>query len=363
VSTWQTGEFDRAKISSVFHPFLPAHAAKSLHDVDLAKLWARGKRLILVDVDHTLVKWRQEEFSPEVLGWLAQAKQMGFELCIISNTKRVERLGRLSEKLDIPTVRGRFKPSRAMFRLALAKFKRKAAEAIMIGDQIFTDVLGANRAGIDAIWVQKMEGPEFRGTAINRFMERLLTGSLYRALVVTESHPPAIPGHPIPAERTVVQQGVRFLIVGGTSFVIDTGLTFVFMRIVHVDGRELGSVFGEWLMKNAPTLFGHVETPDKAAAYILGGLASFFAMFNSFVWNRLWTFEAQGQDRRSRQMIRFYTVSVLGALLNANIFGQMYEVIPAHPAQSILLAKVVSAAVVAVWNFLGMRYFVFPKSR
>jgi len=176
VRTWQSGSFERHRISKVFRPFTPAHAAESLNSVDLDELWARGKRLLLLDVDNTLVQWHTDQCSLEVVDWTRRAKAKGFEICIISNTNQLERLAKIAKSIGAETVRGRFKPSRKMFRLALIKFKRNADEAIMIGDQLITDVLGANRSGIEAIWVRRLEGKEFKGTSINRVMERMLTG-------------------------------------------------------------------------------------------------------------------------------------------------------------------------------------------
>jgi len=166
---FRAGTFDRSK-TGILRPFCPAHAVGSLPEISLDDLKAEGLSLILLDVDHTLVKWKQEDFSPEVLAWIAKAKEMKFDLCILSNTRHPERLARLSAILEVDTFRGRFKPSTHMYEMALERYKKKPEDAVMIGDQIMTDVLGANRAGIDAIWVQKMEGPEFAGTKINRLV-------------------------------------------------------------------------------------------------------------------------------------------------------------------------------------------------
>jgi uncharacterized protein len=363
-SRWRTGDFDRGLVPELFHRFVPAHAANSLQDIDLDRLWAGGKRLILLDVDHTIVKWKAEDFAEPVLDWLARAKQMGFDLCIISNTRRVERLARLTEKLGIETVRGAFKPSRAMFRLALIKFKRKAEETVMIGDQLMTDILGANRSGIDAIWVLKMEGKEFSGTRINRFMERLLQSAIYKGLVAPvdeQADSPAVEGAKPFAERTIVKQLVRFCIVGGTSFVIDIGLTYLFMKVITIQGENLSIHLGEWLRSNAPRLVWFSKDATGAAAPILGGLASFVAMFNSFVWNRAWTFEQRGKDERLAHLRRFYAVSICGALLNALAFSTFFNLIPGH---RILYAKIPAAMLVAVWNFLGQRYYAFkPRDK
>lgn len=359
---WRSGDFDRDRISTLFHAFTPAHAADSLVQIDLQRLWDRGKRLLLIDVDNTLVEWKAENFAPAVIEWLEKAKNLGFEICIISNTKRVDRLARISELLKVETVRGRFKPSRAMFRLALVKFKRKPHEAIMIGDQMMTDILGANRSGIEAIWVRRMEGKEFGPTAVNRFMERLLTSAVYRALVApVDEMPDAAPveqAKPL-GERTIVHQIVKFCIVGGTSFLIDFGLTLLFLKVLPWDGALLSERLGAYL-RNSETLFGWATGNQQAAMPILGGLASFIAMFNSFWWNRHWTFEVRGKEQRLRQLRRFYTVSILGMGWNVLITTIIFNI--SH-GQGTLLAKVVAAGVVAVWNFSGQRLYAFRPSR
>jgi len=366
MSGFRTGSFDRGRISTVFHPFLPAHAASSLLDVDLEDLWAQGKRLILLDVDHTIVKWRAEEFPAGVEDWVRRARAKGFDLCILSNTRNPERLARLAAKLGVETVRDKFKPSPAMFRLAMIKFKRKPEESIMIGDQIFTDVLGANRCGIDAIWVQKMEGREFAGTKVSRFGERLLRSTLYRALVtpVDEVEAPDAVEEAKPAgERTLVRQIIKFCIVGGTSFIIDFGLSWLFLRIIPYGDQLLSEALGSWLVANMPGLFSFAKTPYNAAIPILGGLASFIAMFNSFIWNRSWTFRVKGRAERLAQLRRFYTVSILGAIWNTLITSALANVIPGHPNRSLAVAKIVAAGVVAIWNFMGQRYYAFRAAK
>jgi len=340
--------------------FVPAHAMESLLNVDLDELWNRGKRLILLDVDHTIIQWGKEEFPPGIEDWVARAKAKGFDLCILSNTRKRERLARLAGKLGIETVQGKFKPSPAMFRLALIKYKRTEDEAIMIGDQIFTDILGANRCGIEAIWVRKMEGREFAGTRISRFAERLLQSTIYKALVTPVDETSESPKG---SEQTLLRQIIKFGIVGGTSFVIDAGLTLIFVRVIPWgDHHLLSDVLGGWLKDSFPAIFGYAKTASIASVPILGGLASLIAMGNSFIWNRSWTFKVRSKSERMAQLRRFYAVSIMGAVLNTLITSAMSNAIPGHPNKSLIVAKVIAAAVVAVWNFLGQRYYAFRNA-
>jgi len=357
MSTWRNGTFERERLSGLFRAFAPAHAVESLEAIDLDQLWEQGKRLLLLDVDNTIVAWKQENFSPTVLGWISRAKDMGFQICIISNTRRIARLARIRETLGVETVRGRFKPSRAMFRLALIRFGRSRDQAIMIGDQMMTDILGANRAGIDAIWVRQMEAKEFAPTKLNRFVERLLTSAVYKALVVPEAVA-AAKLEPQAAEAlTLTDQILRFAIVGVSSFIIDFCLTWFFMKGLHLSGEEMGVVFGRFLGDKVPFLF-HVSRPDQNAAPLLSFLASLFAMFNSFIWNRIWTFEAT-KGNRTAQMLRFYGVSIVGNGINAGCFALAYSFANGHMA----VPKVIGAVVAASWNFLGSRYFAFRTKK
>lgn len=363
---WKKGDFDRSLIPEVFHSFVPAHAADSLHEIDLDRLWSGGKRLILLDVDHTIVKWKAEDFAPEILEWLDRAKKMGFELCIISNTRRVERLGRLSQKLGIATVKGRFKPSRAMYRLALIKFKRKREEAVMIGDQLMTDILGANRAGIDAIWVRKMEGKEFVGTRLNRFMERLLQSAVYKALItpVDERPQPQEGAAPL-AERSIVHQFIKFVIVGGSSFVIDAGMRWLLTFHIPYGNEQMSDAFGRWLQQSFAIFRNNFSAaePHKAAIPFIVFLAASLAIVNSFVWNRAWTFEIRGKEERIAQFRRFVIVSVIGLAMNVVISSFLANVIPGHPQRSLLYATIIAAIIVAFWNFTGQRFYAFRPSK
>lgn len=386
-SRWRSGQFDRARVPEIFHRFVPAHAADSLESIDLDRLWAGGKRLILMDVDHTLVNWKAEEFSPEILDWVKRAHALGFGLCIISNTRRVERLVRLVAALNahltsnplppspsvapsspqgeggVEIVRGRFKPSRAMFRLALIKFKCKAEQAVMIGDQLMTDILGANRSGIDAIWVRKMEGKEFVGTRlVNRAMEWMLRTAIYKGLITPIDEKPASPSieHAKPlAERSVVHQFVKFGIVGVTSFAIDAGIRWYLKFHAPWHGELLADVVGRWLQGHSEFLRSQFKTPANAALPLFVVFSSGIAIVNSFIWNRLWTFEIRGKQERAAQFRRFVVVSVIGMLLNTLISSGLNEIIPGHPQRSLAIATVIATVIVAFWNFTGQRLYAF----
>lgn len=355
---FRSGQFDRTKTGMLRH-FCPAHAVASLPEIGLDWLKEEGKSLILLDVDHTLVKWKQEEFSPEVLEWVAKAKAMGFHLCILSNTRHPERLARLAAVLGIEALRGKFKPSTHMYEMALEKFGKTPDEAIMIGDQIMTDVLGANRSGIEAIWVQKMEGPEFIGTKFNRFVERIVTSLLYRSLVTPvdafDAHPENLPLF----ERAIVKQILKFGFVGGISFVIDFTIRYLLVRKISFGGEKLSNRAGNWLIEHFPNIFRFATRPDAAFMPIAVFIAASVAMFNSFWLNRSFTFKVKSDEGKGKQLAKVYVVGYIGMGLNILISSGLYNIIPGHPDRSIAVSAICAAVIVAAWNFVGQRYFAF----
>ncbi|MDX2066658.1 MAG: YqeG family HAD IIIA-type phosphatase [Fimbriimonadaceae bacterium] len=341
MNTWQNAEFDRDRVPPSLRRFTPVSSVDSLDQVELLRLWDQGKRLILVDVDHTLLQWESNAPSPAVIAWIAQARQIGFDLCLISNTRRIDRLRRISSEVGIETVRGRIKPSRAMYRLALIKFKRSPEETVMVGDQLLTDVWGANRSGIEAIWVQRMEGKEFAGTKINRVIERSLQSRLYRYL----SEPQPRDAEP---SSTLQKQVVRFIIVGGTSFLIDTVIKMALTR-----WTPFAASLGAGLLESGFASF-YAQTALNAASPIVATIAWMIATVNSLIFNRSWTFEAVGKDSRIRQIQRFYLITIVGGALNIALYSTVFAL-----TNKIEIAQIVGAGLAAVWNFLGQRLFAF----
>lgn len=353
---FRTGRFERSKTGILRH-FCPAHAVAAITEINLDELKADGKELILLDVDHTLVKWKKEDFSPEVMAWLDKAKQLGFKLCILSNTRRVERLARLSSFLGIETLRGRFKPSTEMYHMALSKFGVQPERAIMIGDQIMTDILGANRAGIDAIWVQKMEGPEFAGTKFNRVIETILTSFLYRSLV-TPMDEPEVPGVGF-FDKPIVRQFVKFCMVGGMSFVIDYGIRYLMLFKLKSGDVLISEIYGKMIRDSIHLSFWNPADNNKAFFPVAAVTASFIATFNSFLLNRAFTFRVKEKKDVGKQAVKVYLVSYVGLAINAVISTFFNNIIPGHAIRSSFIATVIGAAAAAIWNFTGQRTFAF----
>jgi HAD superfamily phosphatase (TIGR01668 family) len=137
----------------------PNLTVQNLEEVDCHVLCARGIRALLMDLDNTLVPWNSDDLAPETRLWLADAKSAGLALCLVSNAHST-RLERVLTGLDIPFIPKARKPSRSGFRSGLKLLAVDPHETAIIGDQLFTDVLGGNRLGLYTIFISHYGGPE-----------------------------------------------------------------------------------------------------------------------------------------------------------------------------------------------------------
>ena len=158
----------------------PAEYVESVSCIDVQGLKQRHIDALLVDLDNTLVPWQGYEIKPEVLDWLREVKAQGIKVCIVSNTRTARRLRKLAEEFDVPFAKKALKPRRGGFREALKLLDIEPARAAVVGDQIFTDILGGNRLGVYTILVDPLYRREFFGTKISRLFEKLILRKLRR---------------------------------------------------------------------------------------------------------------------------------------------------------------------------------------
>jgi HAD superfamily phosphatase (TIGR01668 family) len=164
----------------------PDEVVSSVTDIDPTTLVQQGIRAVLLDLDNTLVPWQRMDVPEVIRHWVEAMKQTGLRLCLVSNTRRRRRLEVISKELGIAYVPKAFKPRRYGLRQALEQLGTAPQQAVMIGDQIFTDVWGGNRMGMRTILVLPMARREFIGTKVSRLLERILLWAYRRAGVLPQ---------------------------------------------------------------------------------------------------------------------------------------------------------------------------------
>ncbi len=132
---------------------LPKFIFPKLTDLSPDFLQKNGIGLLLMDFDNTMLPYTTNTPTQELLSWMDTMKCAGITLCVVSNSKK-QRVPTFCKAHNIACVTHAGKPGTRGIREALARFpQRKAA---LVGDQIFTDVLGANRAKIPSLIVKSI---------------------------------------------------------------------------------------------------------------------------------------------------------------------------------------------------------------
>ncbi|ABI67857.1 YqeG family HAD IIIA-type phosphatase [Syntrophomonas wolfei] len=167
----------------MFEFLYPQIYVKSLLDIPLDKLREIKINTFILDLDNTITEWNRREVRQEIAEWFENIKGQGFKACILSNNGE-QRVLAVARSLGIPYLHRAQKPRRRAFFQALSLMESQAAETAVIGDQIFTDVLGGNRAGLFTILVVPLDKREFPGTKISRCLEYFVLRRLRQELVV-----------------------------------------------------------------------------------------------------------------------------------------------------------------------------------
>ncbi|WP_104991599.1 YqeG family HAD IIIA-type phosphatase [Deinococcus sp. NW-56] len=149
----------------------PRDVLPHVHDITPEFLAARGLRGLLLDLDNTLIPYGSYEERADVMAWAADLRRSGIRLYLLSNaTGRRARFW--LDKLGFEGVGMAGKPNPRAFRQALAKLGLPPYQVGMVGDQVFTDVLGGNLAGMHTILVHPLADNALPHTRVTRKLER-----------------------------------------------------------------------------------------------------------------------------------------------------------------------------------------------
>ena len=137
---------------------LPKFIFPKLTDISPEFLQKNSIELLMMDFDNTMLPYTTDCPTEELLSWMDTMKQSSITLCVVSNSKK-ERVPLFCQTYDVAYVTHAGKPGTRGIREAMARFPEK--KAALVGDQIFTDVLGANRAKIPSLIVKSIHNHNF----------------------------------------------------------------------------------------------------------------------------------------------------------------------------------------------------------
>lgn len=143
---------------------------KKIEEITIQFLKKQNIKLLILDVDNTLIDYHQN-LSEEIKQWLKNLQGQGMKLYLLSNSNKKEKVKKIANAFGIPYSVFAKKPLKSGFLKVQKQMKEKTENIAVIGDQIFTDVIGGNRCGFFTILVEPIHEKDYWFTAWKRPIE------------------------------------------------------------------------------------------------------------------------------------------------------------------------------------------------
>lgn len=152
--------------------FYPFEYVDSVFSIDYSKLYQLGYRGLIFDIDNTLVP-HGDDSTPKVDELFRKLHELGFQTLLLSNNSE-ERILRFLKNIDSLYLYDAQKPHTVNYHKAVKMLGLGKKQVVYIGDQIFTDILGANRSGLDNILVKFIGHDVETKIGIRRNLEKII---------------------------------------------------------------------------------------------------------------------------------------------------------------------------------------------
>lgn len=151
----------------------PKEYLNSVKDISLELLEKNNIKGLILDVDNTLINL-DRKMPVGVSDWAKKIKASGIKICILSNSNKIKKVDEVAKIIEVPYIFFGKKPLKKGFLRAKEILKLNNENIAMVGDQIFTDIIGANRCNMFSILVKPIEEKDYLITRIKRPIERFI---------------------------------------------------------------------------------------------------------------------------------------------------------------------------------------------
>lgn len=152
--------------------FYPDEYLDSTYSIDFERLYQKGYRGILFDIDNTLVP-HGAPADDRAKALFERLRNIGFQCCLISNNQ-LPRVKPFADEVGALFLEDAHKPFRKGYQLAMQKMGTTTKNTLFVGDQLFTDVYGARRTGITSILVKPIHPKEEIQIVLKRYLEKIV---------------------------------------------------------------------------------------------------------------------------------------------------------------------------------------------
>lgn len=156
----------------MFQKFYPDIYVNSTYEIDFDSLYRDGYRGLIFDIDNTLVT-HGAPADDRAKALFAHLKELGFSCCLLSNNQE-PRVKMFNDDVHVNYIFNAHKPSVENYERAMQLMQTDRTNTIFVGDQIFTDIFGANRTGIPTIMVRYIYWKEEIQIILKRRLEAIV---------------------------------------------------------------------------------------------------------------------------------------------------------------------------------------------
>lgn len=168
----------------MFKKFYPKEICHSTYHIDFQRLYRDGFRGIVFDIDNTLVP-HGADADERAIELFKNLKEMGFRCCLLSNNNK-KRVLRFNKDIHLPSIYNAAKPLKKGYLKAMEHIGTDVNNTIFVGDQLFTDIVGANGVGLYSIFVESIHPKEEIQIVFKRKLEKIVLHYYYKGNVSQE---------------------------------------------------------------------------------------------------------------------------------------------------------------------------------
>ena len=156
----------------MFERFFPDEYVVSTYVIPFERLYEEGYRGVIFDIDNTLVP-HGAPADERAKRLFQRLREIGFESCLLSNNQK-KRVEMFNQEIQTHYIYNALKPARKNYLHAMEIMGTDQANTLFVGDQLFTDVYGAKRAGIRNILVKPINPKEEIQIVLKRYLEKIV---------------------------------------------------------------------------------------------------------------------------------------------------------------------------------------------
>ncbi len=161
-------------VKKIFRNFYPTYKYSNVESIPYSLIEENNIKLIMLDMDNTIIDYSEGKYSIEMKEWAIRMKRNGIKLYILSNSPFGKIVKKVASELNMKYYYNAGKPSIRGFKKIMELEKENKENMLMVGDQIFTDIWGANRFGIKNILVNPINKNERIHTKVKRPFENIV---------------------------------------------------------------------------------------------------------------------------------------------------------------------------------------------